>query len=133
MPFIAIALAAAVFLGGGVSLAADHAKPSEPLYQYKVHVNDNVRAGAVATAHEFTSVGSSVKAVLHLNADADSDTNADAEADNTGESRLNADTDADASVRAHAQSDAQTSGSQSSLDTNASLKADVNGGLNFNF
>jgi hypothetical protein len=121
MPFIAIALAATVLLGGGVTLAADHAKPSEPLYQYKVHVNDQVRAGATATAHEAEKVGSSLKATLHLSGDAeaqaDSDTDADAGAD--------AQTDAKAEVSTGANINVAVPDVSGSLDADGSVKVNV--------
>ena|SRR6185437_11663394 len=53
MPFIAIAAIIAVALGGGVTYAADQAKPGDALYQYKVEVNDNLR-------HEYHAVRASL-------------------------------------------------------------------------
>lgn len=48
MPFIAIALALAVALGGGVSVASQHALPGDALWGFKVGVNENIRAALAA-------------------------------------------------------------------------------------
>ncbi|HVU80053.1 MAG TPA: hypothetical protein VHD37_01680 [Candidatus Paceibacterota bacterium] len=119
MPFIAIALAAAVFLGGGVSLAADHAKPNEPLYQYKVHVNDQVRAGAQTTAHEAEKVGSSLKAALHLSGSAKT------EADSETDSDADAQTDATADVSTGAKINVDAPDVSGSLNADGSVKVNV--------
>src|SRR5689334_22541541 len=42
MPFIALALALAVALGGGASIAANHSLPGDALYPIKVGVNEKV-------------------------------------------------------------------------------------------
>ncbi len=65
MPFIAIAAVIMLALGGGVTVAADHAKQGDALYSYKVNVNDNVR-------HEYHTL----KASLNLEAKADADASA---------------------------------------------------------
>ena len=65
MPFIAIAVVLALTLGGGVTVAADQAKPGDALYTYKVHINDAVR-------HEYHSI----KASLSGEAEVESDVNA---------------------------------------------------------
>jgi hypothetical protein len=53
MPFIAIAFVIALALGGGVTVAADGAKPGDALYSYKVNVNDSVR-------HEYRAIKASL-------------------------------------------------------------------------
>ncbi|MDE1924655.1 MAG: hypothetical protein KGH79_00535 [Patescibacteria group bacterium] len=50
MPIIAVALAAALVVGGGVSVAAQSALPGQLLYPVKVHVDENV-AGAFALSN----------------------------------------------------------------------------------
>ena len=44
MPIITIALLIAVALGGGTSVAANHAAPGDALYGFKVNVNENVES-----------------------------------------------------------------------------------------
>ena len=72
MPFIAIAVVLALSLGG-VTYAADQAKPGDALYQYKVDVNDQVR-------HEYHAIRASIGAEASTNADTDAngDDNANA-------------------------------------------------------
>jgi hypothetical protein len=51
MPFIAIALLIAAALGGGTALAAQQSLPGDPLWGFKVHVNEGVQ-GALSTSHQ---------------------------------------------------------------------------------
>ncbi|MES2006505.1 MAG: hypothetical protein V4436_00185 [Patescibacteria group bacterium] len=64
MPFIAIAVMVALALGGGVTVAADQAKPGEALYSYKVHINDAVR-------HEYHSIKASLSGEAEVEGDVD--------------------------------------------------------------
>lgn len=48
MPFIAIALVVAAAIGGGTSLAAQNALPGNPLWNFKVAVNENIQAALAA-------------------------------------------------------------------------------------
>lgn len=75
MPFIAIAAIIALCVGGGVTVAADHAQPGEALYTYKTHINDEVR-------HEYHAL----KASLNLGAEADVES--EAHADASGDTHL---------------------------------------------
>lgn len=62
MPFIAIAAFIALALGGGVTVAADHAHQGDMLYGYKTQVNDHAR-----------EVYHSLKTSLHIEAEAEDD------------------------------------------------------------
>ena len=64
MPFIAIAVVLALTLGGGVTVAADQAKPGDALYSYKVHVNDAVR-------HEYHALKASISGEAEADANID--------------------------------------------------------------
>jgi hypothetical protein len=92
MPFIAIAAIIALCLGGGVTVAADHAQPGEALYTYKTHINDQVR-------HEYHAI----KASLNLEADVDANAEASGDTHLAGEDVGNSDDGAagGASVDAH--------------------------------
>lgn len=50
MPFIAIALLLAAAIGGGTSVAAQHALPGEALWNFKVGVNERIGAALAASA-----------------------------------------------------------------------------------
>src|SRR3569832_1507409 len=67
MPFIAIAAVIMLALGGGVTVAADQAKPGEALYSYKTNVNDNVR-------HEYHAIKASLNLEANTHASSSSDT-----------------------------------------------------------
>jgi hypothetical protein len=51
MPIIAIALVVAAALGGGTAAVAEHSLPGEPLWNFKIHVNEGVRS-AMAVSDE---------------------------------------------------------------------------------
>lgn len=80
MPFIAIAALIALCLGGGVTVAADHAKPGDALYSYKTEVNDNARAAY-----------HSVKESLHLEAKTDVEGSASGDTHLSGDESANDD------------------------------------------
>lgn len=64
MPFIAIAVFIALALGGGVTVAADQAKPGDALYSYKTSVNDSVR-------HEYHAIQASMSGSANVQASAE--------------------------------------------------------------
>ncbi len=80
MPFIAIAAIIALCVGGGVTVAADHAKPGEALYTYKTEVNDNAR-----------EMYHSIKATLNVDSDTqvESESEANVETETEVESEQN--------------------------------------------
>lgn len=67
MPFIAIAAIIVLTLGGGVTAAADGAKPGDALYSYKTTINDNVR-------YEYHALKASLNLEANAHADASADT-----------------------------------------------------------
>lgn len=69
MPFIAIAAVIMLALGGGVTVAADQAKPGEALYGYKMVVNDNLR-------HEYHALKASFGVETDTKVEADAGANA---------------------------------------------------------
>jgi len=78
MPFIAIAAVIFLALGGGVTVAADQAKPGDALYSYKTTVNDNVR-------HEYHTIKASLTG--QANADEHASFNSDTQLSGSNESQ----------------------------------------------
>lgn len=71
MPFIAIALVLAAALGGGTSVAAQRALPDEPLWQFKVQVNERIGAalapsGAAQAAFDLLAIEARIKETSQL-------------------------------------------------------------------
>lgn len=60
-------------LGGGVTVAAEQAKPGDALYEYKVNFNDQVR-------HEYHVLQASLGAEAKVEDTADADTDSDSDA-----------------------------------------------------
>jgi hypothetical protein len=83
MPFIAIAAILAVFVGGGVTVAADHAHQGDALYSYKTTVNDNLR-------HEYHVIRASFTG--QANADENASFNSDTQLTGSSESQDSGDT-----------------------------------------
>lgn len=49
MPFLAIALIIAAALGGGTAIAAQNALPGDPLWGFKVHINEGIEGALSAS------------------------------------------------------------------------------------
>lgn len=114
MPFIAIAALIVLCLGGGVTVAADQAKPGDALYSYKTEVNDNARAAY-----------HSVKESLHLEAKTDVDANASA----SGDTHLSGDESANDNAPAGGPNHGlmiRTDGDASSTPSNVNADGSVN-------
>jgi hypothetical protein len=104
MPFIAIAAIIALCVGGGVTVAADHAKPGEALYTYKTEVNDNAR-----------EVYHSIKASLNV----DSDTHIESE------NEANVETETEAQVESEQSGSASGTYLSGSVDLDTSVGVEV--------
>lgn len=83
MPFIAIALLLAVAVSGGVSLAAQHSLPGDPLWGVKVHINEGLQSALAAEGRaqaefDISAIEARLDEAAELAADARLDANVQA-------------------------------------------------------
>lgn len=136
MPFIAIALVAALALGGGLSVAAQGAQPGDALYPYKTTVNDNVQAGADATVHGLAHVGSTLESALHVTGDAvqNSASTTDTNANTSANASVNASASIKPSIKGNPEEEnEQRDGTQEESNSDTTVHGESEGGVNLDF
>jgi hypothetical protein len=144
MPFIAIAIAAVLAIGGGASVAANSSLPGDALYPFKIGVNEKVES-ALSFSDE-ARAEENLEAIAERRSEAEK-LRAEGKLDAKAEASLNANIDAHAAAFANALAKVKANGSaqavanleaklQAALDAavsaNASAGANANANMNSN-
>ncbi len=140
MPFIAIGIAALLFIGGGASVVANNSVPGDALYGLKIGVNEKIEAAlsfsdeAKADEHleaiaERHAEGKKLEAQGKLSAEAKADLNANIDAHARAFTTALAAVKASGNAEATAQLEAKL---QAALEAAASANANVDANANAN-
>ncbi len=118
MPFIAIVVVIALALGGGVTVAADQAKPGDALYSYKVNVNDNVR-------HEYHALKASLSGKVDTEVSGDvNEKRGPRDSDDTATTTLSDYPDDKGGLRVRADADTEAKAADDKYNQEHTLNAD---------